>query len=641
MFKNLKVRSKLLLAFGITLVFYIITVIAANIGLSNVADGLEDFYNNPYPMVTSALKAQSATRKNQANIFRAIMAKDDTTFNSIVSSIEEGATELTAALDTLRSSYEGDESLLTSVNSAADQLKTVRQQTMEYLNSHDTDKALSMLTGEYLTASENFQSILDDVIENAQSHASEYYESGISIKKICIIVMLVLGVICILITLNTALMVVRGITHPLAEIENAVKAMAQGNMHAEVTYSATNEFGNLADNLRFVQKTLAGYIAHISSRMDSLAEGDLTVDMDMDYLGEFESIKHSGAKILESMNDAMSHLHQASDQVAEGSEQVSSGAQALSQGATEQASSVEELVATLSDLSDQVNQTAQKSRDVNDLIALTGAEVNNSNVKMASMMTAMTKINECSSQIEKIIKTIEDIAFQTNILALNAAVEAARAGEAGKGFAVVADEVRSLASKSAEAAKDTTVLISNSLNAVSEGNQIAAETQESLEKVVSSAQKITENMSMITEATDMQAEGLSQVTLGIDQISSVIQTNSATAQQSAAASEELFSQSSLLKSLVGRFRLKGNSSSMVSTPVASTPVSTPAADSFGSSDSFNSYDSFDSYDNYEPSEPSAPPVSTSRSVPVSNDAKDDMPSTSRSAVKFVDDMAKY
>ncbi|MCI8886032.1 MAG: methyl-accepting chemotaxis protein, partial [Dorea sp.] len=238
-----------------------------------------------------------------------------------------------------------------------------------------------------------------------------------------------------------------------------------------------------------------------------------------------------------------------------------------------------------------------------------------SNQMMESMMAAMTKINDCSSEIEKIIKTIEDIAFQTNILALNAAVEAARAGEAGKGFAVVADEVRSLASKSQEAAKDTTALISNSLAAVTEGNQIAADTQSSLVKVVASSQKIAANMASITEASDMQAEGIQQVTVGIDQISSVVQTNSATAQQSAAASEELFSQSSLLKSLVGRFRLKSMAAPMA-TPVSSAPALAPAAPAPVAIE-----DDFDSY----VSEPAPAPE----------------PERTSFKSSFVDDMAKY
>lgn len=276
----------------------------------------------------------------------------------------------------------------------------------------------------------------------------------------------------------------------------------------------------------------------------------------MDYLGEFASIKASGNKIIGTLNDALSQIHRASNQVASGSEQVSSGAQSLSQGATEQASSIEELAATINELSEQVKQTAQNSSDINVLIEAAGNGVEGSNQQMKEMMSAMTRINESSSEIEKIIKTIEDIAFQTNILALNAAVEAARAGTAGKGFAVVADEVRSLASKSAEAAKDTTVLINHSLEAVAEGNRIARETQISLLNVVEKAQKITVGMAKITEAASMQAEGIAQVTTGVDQISSVVQTNAATAEESAATSQELSSQSSLLKDLVGRFRLK-------------------------------------------------------------------------------------
>ncbi|MEZ3488051.1 MAG: MCP four helix bundle domain-containing protein [Lachnospiraceae bacterium] len=644
MLKNLKVRSKLIISFSIVMAFYIIAVIAANIGLSSVLGGLDDFYHTPYTMVSASLEAQTHTRKVQLNMFRAAVATDESTAQSLLNEIDTEAEKLNASLDIVRESFEGDASLLQTLDSAANQLAHARQSALGYLKAKDYDNAIFVLNGEYAEAGTNFSAVTDELIAAAQNQADEYYESGLSTKRVCTYVLLGLAAVCIIFTISMAMRVVRDITHPIIEIESAVKAMAQGNMHSKITYTSKDELGQLAENLRFVLKTLSSYIGHISTRMDSLADGDLSVEMDMDYLGEFESIQNSGKKILLSMNDAMSQIHQAAEQVASGSDQVSSGAQALSQGATEQASSVEELVATLSDLSDQVNQTAKKARDVNNLIAQTGAEVNNSNSKMASMMTAMTKINECSSRIEKIIKTIEDIAFQTNILALNAAVEAARAGEAGKGFAVVADEVRSLASKSAEAAKDTTVLISDSLNAVAEGNQIAAETQESLELVVSNAQHITENMASITDATDVQAEGLSQVTLGIDQISSVIQTNSATAQQSAAASEELFGQSSLLKSLVGRFRLKGMPASAVNAAPVSAPASgttySSAGNPTGGSSSYDTYDSFDSFGSFD-SGSSTDSMNSADSMDIDIPKPVTRTSSSNSTGTFVDDMAKY
>ena len=580
MFKDLKIRVKLFLTYSIMMVFYLVTVIAAFVGLSSVADGLERFYETPYPMVRHALQVKSATQEIQLGLFRAYSA-DETQLTAILSAIDEAAAQRSADLEDLKACYEGDSSTMQAIETAGQRTASARQESVSLLKSGDKDGAIAIIGGEYMSACDELYTLLENTISEAEASTTEYYTSGMSVKKVCQTAFFALAVVCVILAIFLIVRLIRAITNPLVEIEAAVKAMAEGNMHSAVTYESKDELGMLAENLRFVLKTLSGYIEHICSRLDSLATGDLTVEFDMDYLGEFESIKTSGNKITTSLSDTLSRLNEAAAQVASGSDQVSSGAQALSQGATEQASSVEDLAATLNDLSTQVTQTAQNARDINGLISETGSELNNSNAMMASMMEAMTKINDCSSQIEKIIKTIEDIAFQTNILALNAAVEAARAGEAGKGFAVVADEVRSLASKSAEAAKDTTVLISNSLSAVAEGNQIAEDTQKSLVNVVASAGRISENMAKITQASDMQAEGISQITQGIDQISSVVQTNSATAEQSAAASEELFGQSSQLESLVNRFRLKNTNPAAVASqmPTASPePMGEPMSD---------------------------------------------------------------
>ena len=615
MFKNLKVRSKLLVSFGIVIIFYIIAIIASSIGLGSVFGGLEDFYNIPFPMVKSALEAQSITREIQLDVYRAVSVSGSE-LQTVISEIDEASARRNTVMEELHANFSGDAALLRTVEEANDATSAAREKTMDFVRAGNSTAAIESINGDYLEAANHFEDTLNQVIEQAEKNAAEYYHDGTTTKRVCTIVLYGLALISIIFTVFLVFSIVKGLTRPILEIEDAIKAMAKGDMSSQVTYKSKDELGDLAENLRFVLTTLSSYIGHICERMDSLATGDLTVDMDMDYLGEFESIRHSGNKIISSLNDTLGQLQQASEQVANGSEQVSSGAQALSQGATEQASSVEELAATLGELSNQVNDTAANSRDVNQLISDTAKEINNSKLKMESMVRAMSNINECSSEIEKIIKTIEDIAFQTNILALNAAVEAARAGEAGKGFAVVADEVRSLASKSQEAAKNTTVLINNSLNAVSEGSQIATDTQSSLLKVVDSADKIAENMAKITESADLQAEGISQVTQGIDQISSVIQTNSATAEESAAASEELFSQSSLLKSLVGRFRLKGRSSSMTSQPAASEPSAVESYDS-------NTYDggAFDSgsYDmSYDDSDSFGGAADTSYSAPSSS-----------------------
>lgn len=256
------------------------------------------------------------------------------------------------------------------------------------------------------------------------------------------------------------------------------------------------------------------------------------------------------------LSSTLSQINQAANQVSAGSDQVSSGAQALSQGATEQASSVEELAATITDISGQVKSNAESALNAKEKSEMAGTEIAASNQKMQELIAAMEEISKSSQEIGKVIKTIEDIAFQTNILALNAAVEAARAGAAGKGFAVVADEVRNLASKSADAAKSTTALIEGAITAVSNGTQLVDVTAKSLLSVVTGTQEVASIVNDISTASAEQASSIAQVTQGIDQISSVVQTNSATAEESAAASEELSGQAQMLNNLVGQFKLK-------------------------------------------------------------------------------------
>lgn len=593
MFQNLKVRSKLLLAFGIVMGLYIIAVIAASIGLKSVSGGLKDFYSVPYPMVENAMEAQISTKQIRLNVFRSCSAADKARVQELQADIDASAEKLATAMEKLNECYKGDAAKLSAANDAYAAISGPRTEAMDAIQAGDLETALRLIEGDYAEACDNMQNALQDIIDTAQTMSTEYYDSGMFTTKICYIILYVLAAVSLVLTIILVLAITKGLTRPITEIEKAVKSMAKGDMSSEVTYKSNDELGMLAENLRFVLTTLSSYIGHICARMNSLATGDLTVEMDMDYLGEFEAIKSSGNKIIDALNDTLGQLHTASDQVASGSDQVSSGAQALSQGATEQASSVQELAATINELSEKVTQTAKNAHNINGMIGEASAGVSTSNEKMEAMMRAMEKINESSSEIEKIIKTIDDIAFQTNILALNAAVEAARAGEAGKGFAVVADEVRNLASKSAEAAKNTTTLIDNSLSAVSEGTQIAEDTRNSLLQVVNVAGKIADSMSKITEAADMQAEGIQQITLGIDQISSVVQTNSATAEQSAAASQELFSQSSLLKGLVGRFKL----SDMAGMASYEAPASNES--SYHGTSSSNSTSSYDDYDGYD------------------------------------------
>ncbi|MFZ2540011.1 MAG: methyl-accepting chemotaxis protein [Oscillospiraceae bacterium] len=346
------------------------------------------------------------------------------------------------------------------------------------------------------------------------------------------------------------------IATPISKMSKRLEQLSNGDITSNIeVIRSKDEIGVLYQSLTATVTSLQNYITEIASVLGKISNGELDVEIEQEYIGDYASIKDSMEKIITSLNHTMIEIKDSSEQVSGGSDQVACSSQALSQGATEQASSLEELSATIMEISEQVKNNAHNAALAKSTTENANIAVVQGNQQMQDMIKAMTEISDTSNQISKIIKTIDNIAFQTNILALNAAVEAARAGAAGKGFAVVAGEVRNLASKSAEAAKNTASLIESSIIAVENGKNIADQTALSLQSIVDGTRQSAELISQIALASNEQANSISQITLGIEQISEVVQTNSATAEESAAASEELSSQAQILNNLLNRFKI--------------------------------------------------------------------------------------
>ncbi len=382
----------------------------------------------------------------------------------------------------------------------------------------------------------------------------EHKEYNSDIKKTTISIIVLLIIYSTITAAIVRTVIVKKLA-PIAELNEDLKLMSEGNLQFETKHQGNDEIGEMADSMRSCVTTLSDYVGEIDSVMEKLAGGDLTVKPSMEFKGDFISIQKSTFAFVEKLTDLVHNISTASEQVSNGSEQVSSSAQALAQGATEQASSIEELVATISDLSNTISSNAEMAQSESEHVTVVHGEILESSNKMNQSLDLMEEIRSSANKVSGIVKTIEDIAFQTNILALNAAVEAARAGASGKGFAVVASEVRNLAAKSAEASKATTDLIGNMVSAIERGSVSMEETKVAMDNVVEQAMAITAVFQKISDASNQQAISISQVSIGTDQISSVISTNSATAEESAAASEELSSQSQILKGMISQFKL--------------------------------------------------------------------------------------
>ena len=396
----------------------------------------------------------------------------------------------------------------------------------------------------------------DELYQHAEEISVEFDKQVSSSVLKSRVISTTLNTLSIIFGLFVGIYLTKHLKTPIEQIEAAANKMAEGNFDIDIDYDAKDELGNLANSMRQMSEKIKDIVNDTVDVLGEVSSGNFDVETKVEYIGVFKEIEKSVDKITNDLSETMSQINVASEEVGAASDQVASGSQMLSQGATEQASSIQELSATIMDISQKIKNTAKNAGEANRLTLSAGHEVEEGNAQMKQMINAMEEISFTSNEIGRIIKTIDDIAFQTNILALNAAVEAARAGSAGKGFAVVADEVRNLAAKSAEAAQNTSTLIENSIKAVENGTNIVDNTANSLNRIIDTTNKTIEIVDEIAKESEEQASAIAQVTLGVEQISAVVQTNSATSEESAAASEELSGQAQMLKSLIENFRLK-------------------------------------------------------------------------------------
>ncbi|MDA3731348.1 methyl-accepting chemotaxis protein [Niameybacter massiliensis] len=556
---DLKIRTRLILNSVVIIVFASIAIFLAIFFIGRLNNGIDTLQETSLPINIATQDIRRNIILIERNMLDMVLTDDLELVNELVDKNKERNENIDESFvtfsDIVSSSYS---EMVEKLRMGIMKLKEVQhsiENILEQSSGEEWKEAEKILRESYIPFSKEIREDfieISDAIENMLNTSTNRIQKFSNLAQI-IIVLIIISFIIVAIVLVGKL--IKDIMKPLEEIDVAAKALLQGDFTSEITYDKNNEFGQVCGSIRESFAELKRVIGEISVSFSELSSGNFTIQPSMTFPGELREIEISGSNLIHSLNTMFSEMKTSIEQINSGAEQVSEASQELAQGATDQASSIQELSATFAEVAEQVKTTAVNSNKADELAKIAVDTVQKGLKEMQQMLIAMDEISKMSDDISKIINLIDDLAAQTNLLALNAAIEAARAGTAGKGFAVVAEEVKKLAQQSADAVKETTVLIENSNNVVVRGSGIAKNTNDMFSEIASSVAKVLDVLTNISETAQCQALSIEEMQIGVDQISAVVQANAAISEETSAASEELSGQANMLHSLSAQFKL--------------------------------------------------------------------------------------
>ena len=575
MLKRLKVKAKLLVCFTLVVLLTGIVGIVGIVGMSlidNYSDYMFVDVAEPLPYLARIQETLQNARVHVREMVMSSLVGDmdgvEASFSTILGLVELQTTQL----DKYNESLEPGDDITRLFVEARDIYENQLIGTVVAIYEASKIQDFEEIDRRMVVCRDLSNHILanyDEILNLTVAHANELSEQATSMSSLLFIVIVCVLVFAVTSAMVLALYISGIISKPISLLSGFMrKAGSTGDIIASPEEEkAMMKYSNDYDEIGQLLTDCSSFINHVvgvAGDLETTASGDLSTEIRV--LSESDTMAKSLQKMIYNLNTMFGDINSSSAQVSGGAKQIAEGSQTLAKGSTEQAATIEQLSASISEISQKTKDNAQMAGRAAELANSIKGNAEKGSRQMDEMITAVNEINTASQSISKVIKTIDDIAFQTNILALNAAVEAARAGQHGKGFAVVAEEVRNLASKSADAAKETGTLIQDSAQKAELGARIAGETSSSLSEIVNGINESSKIVGEIAKSTGDQTEGIAQINRGIDEVALVIQQNSATAQQSAAASEEMSAQSIVLEELIAQFKLKGDNASQLGLP---------------------------------------------------------------------------